>query len=145
MKDIKAWRLWRKLPKNNQKGFTLIELLVVISILGILAAIVTMSMIGITAAATQHAKDTEAKSVQVAWDTMLADQGVPADHECDGANGSSNDMTAGGLETNVYQPTNSLHVPVALSPHYLRDATTHGTYHCDTKSKGTLVRDTYSP
>ena len=34
--------LRKRLPKNNQNGFTLIELLVVISILGILAAVVTM-------------------------------------------------------------------------------------------------------
>ena len=52
-------RLQKLRKKNNQKGFTLIELLVVVSILGILAAVVTMSMVGVTKLAQNRAAATE--------------------------------------------------------------------------------------
>jgi type IV pilus assembly protein PilA len=138
-------RLRRRLPRNNQKGFTLIELLVVISILGILAAVVTMSMVGITSVATQRAASTEAKTVQVAYDTMLADQGVAQDAACTGAPGAgaaSSDMTTFPTG-NAWSASGPTHATVSLYPHYLREKSTHGTYYCT--GLGEIVQAAYTP
>ena len=62
--------------KRNQGGFTLIELLVVIAILGILAAIVSISLLGVTAAAKSNALKAEKQVIQGAFDAMLQDQHV---------------------------------------------------------------------
>ena len=143
-------KLWRQLKKaaRDQRGFTLIELLVVIAIMGILAAVVTMSMVGITKIAQDRAASTELQTVQVAYDTMLADEGVPAGHECDGGGATSGDMLTwpnNGQAWNALTPT---HVPVPLAPHYLRGSagvqgTTHGTYTCT--SNGLVVQVGYTP
>jgi prepilin-type N-terminal cleavage/methylation domain-containing protein len=85
-------RLKKRLPRNNQRGFTLIELLVVISILGILAAVVTMSMVGVTKLAQQRAADAEKATVQAAVDAMVNEQLVPSDQVCVGSP-TTNDMT----------------------------------------------------
>ena len=140
-----------RLPKNNQKGFTLIELLVVISILGILAAIVTMSLVGITAVATQRAAKTEQNTVQIAYDTMLADQRVKSTAACTGAPGTAaaatNDMTAfpsgtaWAVDANG-NPTTTGNL-VQLYPHYLRENQTHGTYYCS--AAGEIVQVVYTP
>ena len=129
-------RLGMRLPKNNQKGFTLIELLVVISILGILAAVVTMSLVGITRVATDRAASTEANTVQVAYDTMLADMRVDSASACGSApNGSpgTNDMMNFPSGTAwTADPTSgaggNFGKPVQLYPHYLREAATHVKY-----------------
>ncbi len=144
--------LLRQLKKaaRDQRGFTLIELLVVISILGILAAVVTMSMVGITKIAQDRAAATEAQTVQTAYDTMLADQGVPSGSECPGLATATSDMTqfptasawdSGGKDAQGHvQPSHAL---VQLSPHYLRQATTHGTYIC--QGNGQIVQKGYNP
>jgi prepilin-type N-terminal cleavage/methylation domain-containing protein len=131
-----------KKAARDQRGFTLIELLVVIAILGILAAVVTMSMVGITKIAQDRAAKTELQTVQVAYDTMLADQGVASGDECAGATGSTNDMSGwpGGGAWSGDAPS---HHTVALAPHYLRQTTTHGNYHCT--GNGTIVQDGYTP
>jgi prepilin-type N-terminal cleavage/methylation domain-containing protein len=132
--DLRSLR--KRLPKNNQKGFTLIELLVVISILGILAAVVTMSLVGITKVAQSRAADTEKKTVQIAMDTMLADQGVDGTAACGASfisvGTATTDMTA-FPSTTAWSANNgggTSHAPVALYPHYLREPGTHGTYWC---------------
>ena len=130
--DIRG--LLRRLPKNNQKGFTLIELLVVISILGILAAVVTMSLVGITSVAKTRAGDTEKQTVQVAYDTMLADMGVDSSVACAGApDGTIANPAIGDMSkfpsTTAWSATPT-HTVVQLYPHYLRQPATHGTYYC---------------
>src|SRR6202022_4459678 len=70
-------RYLRKIHKG-QGGFTLIEVLVVMTILGILAAIVSISLLGVTANARTKAKEAERATVQAAFDAMLSDQQVPA-------------------------------------------------------------------
>ena len=126
-------RLKARLPKNNQKGFTLIELLVVISILGILAAIVTMSLVGITAVAQNRAAATEANTVQIAYDTMLADMRVLSDDSCKNTPAApTNDMTAfpSNLAWTADPTAANFGKPVSLYPHYLRENKTHGQYSC---------------
>lgn len=138
--------LMKRLPKNNQNGFTLIELLVVISILGILAAVVTMSMVGITAVANDRASKTEKGVLQVAYDTMLEEQGVDIANACATAFNSSTSATADMTKfpsTTAYNQGNVTHAVVSLYPHYLRQATTHGTYYC--AGTGEMVQVTYNP
>ena len=121
-------QLVRKLPRNNQKGFTLIEMLVVISILGILAAVVTMSMIGVTNLAQSRADSTELKTVQVALDTMANEQGVPASSVCPNAALQTQSMDQFPVAPTASPAANS---PVPLYPRYLRNQTTHKQYSCD--------------
>jgi prepilin-type N-terminal cleavage/methylation domain-containing protein len=129
-KEIGMRRLSIELRKrrSNQKGFTLIEMLVVISILGILAAIVTMSMVGITNTARSNAQKAEKQTLQVAMDTMASDQGLATDAVCpDGPSGSpgTNDMS------DFPHPTGTNGV-VALYPKYIRiKFTSTQTYYCD--------------
>lgn len=58
--------------RKGQSGFTLIELLVVVTILGVLAAIVTLSLVGITGNAQKQACEQEYKTVQAALDSYMA-------------------------------------------------------------------------
>ena len=135
----------RRHPARSQGGFTLVELLVVIAILEILAAVVTMSMVGITKVAQDRAAATEKNTVQVAMDTMLADQGVPQDQACAGAVTASatatNDMSK--FPTAVLWSAAPLHVTVSLYPHYLRQQNTHGTYYCT--GLGEVAQANYTP
>ena len=147
-----------RLPKNNQKGFTLIELLVVISILGILAAVVTMSLVGITAVATQRAATTELNTVQVAYDTMLADQRVNSADACSGFTTATGTVAAdNSVATNKMTRFPSAKVwsvdangnpvstgnTVQLYPHYLRESATHGNYVCT--AAGEIQQRGYTP
>ncbi len=138
--------LLKRLPKNNQKGFTLIELLVVISILGILAAVVTMSMVGITKVANDRAGATEKQVVQVAYDTMLEENGVDISAACTGAPSTAGtatkDMTA-FPSTTAYVEGSTTHAVVSLYPHYLRQSATHGTYYCT--GSGEIGQGVYNP
>ena len=120
--------LVRKLPRNNQKGFTLIEMLVVISILGILAAVVTMSMIGVTNLAQSRADSAELKTVQVALDTMANEQQVPASSVCPNPALQTSDMSSFPVTLAASPPPNS---SMPLYPRYLRNQTTHKQYSCD--------------
>ena len=60
--------------KKGQQGFTLIELLVVVTILGILAGIVTLSLVGLTTRANVQACNAEKSAVQAALDGYIANQ-----------------------------------------------------------------------
>ena len=119
MKSTKTKQQLRRLPRNNQQGFTLIELLVVISILGILAAIVTMSLVGITTRAQTQANDAEHATVQAALDTMLADQNIDA----------ATAGCGGGASANMAAFPSGAH---PLNPLYLHNpAATRRPYSCD--------------
>ena len=115
--------------RKDQKGFTLIEMLVVISILGILAAIVTMSMVGVANLAQTRANQAELKTVQVALDTMANEQGLDANQVCTGTAGATTDMGTfpDGAPASANQGSR-----VALYPRYLRSPrNTQKSYTCD--------------
>jgi general secretion pathway protein G len=129
--------------RRQQGGFTLIELLVVITILGILAAIVSVSLLGITSKARENAKKTELQIVQSAFDAMLADQQIKSGVDNTGAapaptgllvaacqGDATNHMDAFPPKANAYAGPDTT-FPTFLATHYLRQATTAYKYSCD--------------
>jgi prepilin-type N-terminal cleavage/methylation domain-containing protein len=133
-KEIGMRKLLSELRRRgrNQKGFTLIEMLVVISILGILAAIVTLSMVGVTNLAQSRANDTELKAVQVALDSMATQQQLDASSICTGTGPATNDM--GAFPDGASQGQQNPGTKEALWPLFIRNPRhTHRSYTCDPK------------
>jgi prepilin-type N-terminal cleavage/methylation domain-containing protein len=128
-------RALRKAHKS-QGGFTLIEVLVVMTILGILAAIVSISLLGVTASARTKAKDAEKQTVQAAFDAMLADQQVPETHVAAACNSSGtyhNNMQIFPTAAAYTNPDTPLWVSgtvTQLATHYLREPITTYGYYC---------------
>ena len=71
-----GWFIKNLRGRKGQQGFTLIELLVVVTILGILAAIVTLSLVGLTTNANVQSCKQEYNTVQTALDALMADNNV---------------------------------------------------------------------
>jgi prepilin-type N-terminal cleavage/methylation domain-containing protein len=133
-------QLRKRLPRNNQKGFTLIELLVVISILGILAAVVTMSLVGVQAAATERARQAELAAVQTAFDTDVQanepDTNVDATTACNSIpGGGTKNLASFPSGTGTIQGSTPL---PPLYPNYLHVQTSKFTYFCANAATGTL-------
>ena len=107
---------------QNQGGFSLIELLVVISILGILAALVSMSLLGITTNARTQANKTEQETVQAAFDAMVQDQTVDPTTICPSST------------TNTGRPNDLSTFPTGhpLYPAYIRQQFASQPYSCTT-------------
>jgi prepilin-type N-terminal cleavage/methylation domain-containing protein len=124
--------------KKGQQGFTLIELLVVVTILGVLAGIVTLSLVGLTTNANVQSCNTEYKTVQAALDAYMADQQLSALPGKQAA--YTNDMTGGGGLAPL-NGTVPLYVaaPSATNPNYTRNGTTQFYYTWDTSGKITSI------
>jgi len=99
--------------KRGQSGFTLIELLVVVTILGVLAAIVTLSLVGLTTNAQAKACEQEYKTVQSGLDAYMAYNNV----DTVPASAGTNDMTAPVLLYNA-----------AGTPTFIRNSPTQWAY-----------------
>lgn len=120
--------------KKGQQGFTLIELLVVVTILGILAGIVTLSLVGLTTRANVQACNAEKSTVQAALDAYIANQ---------------TQITGSTVVTVATPgaPTNSMTAPLVLftsaptaaNPNYTRNGTTQFYYQWDQYGKITNV------
>ena len=109
--------------RKGQSGFTLIELLVVVTILGVLAAIVTLSLVGITTNAEKQACLQEYKTVQAGLDAYMA----------------YHDLT-----TVPAASTNNMATPVLLynaggAPTFVRNSPTVYTYTWDANGRITKI------
>jgi prepilin-type N-terminal cleavage/methylation domain-containing protein len=125
--------------RKGQAGFTLIELLVVVTILGVLAAIVTLSLVGLTTNASVQSCNAEYKTVQAAIDAYMANNNLSA-LPGTGQSAFTNDMTGAGLAA----PKNGTVVlfvgaPSATNPNYTRNGTTQFYYKWDTSGKITDI------
>jgi prepilin-type N-terminal cleavage/methylation domain-containing protein len=118
--------------KKGQSGFTLIELLVVVTILGVLAAIVTLSLVGLTTNAQAKACEQEYKTVQAGLDAYMANNNV--DSVAATAPAGSADMTTPILLYNS--------APSAVSPTYLRNTPTQWAYVWDATGRITQIKST---
>ena len=132
MHGLYGWFNRNMRGRKGQQGFTLIELLVVVTILGILAAIVTLSLVGLTSHANVEACNSEYKTVQAALDAYIADNQLS--------------VALSPLPVPL-APTNDMTTPVALynanpsaaSPNYTRNGRTQFYYVWDTSGKITLI------
>ena len=119
----------RPARRSRQDGFTLIEMVVVIAIMGILAAIVTMSMTGLTSLARQRANDGERMTVQAALTGMTMDQQIDPADACTGSPpGGTRDMAQFPSATDWTGQGSGR--PVKLYPHYLHSRWMNLTYVC---------------
>jgi prepilin-type N-terminal cleavage/methylation domain-containing protein len=130
--------------RKGQQGFTLIELLVVVTILGVLAAIVTLSLVGLTTNASVQSCNAEYKTVQAAIDAAMANNNLSSIT----AGGPTKDMTT-VLATNVEaaKTANNLNGNVTLfnanptpnDPNYTRNGTTQFAYTWNSVGKITNI------
>jgi prepilin-type N-terminal cleavage/methylation domain-containing protein len=126
--------------RKGQRGFTLIELLVVVTILGVLAAIVTLSLVGLTTNATVQSCNTEYKSVQAAMDAYMASQNLailPVNARTDASGAQvafTNDMTnatPAGPGRNGSVPLFNANLSPTSPYNYTRNGTTQFYYTWD--------------
>lgn len=126
------WFLENLRGKKGQRGFTLIELLVVVTILGILAAIVTLSLVGLTTNANVQACNSEYKTVQAALDSFMANNNVDTINAATDTNDMSTPLLSTGAA--LYNPN-----PSNTSPNYTRNGTTQFYYTWDAHGKVTNI------
>ncbi len=140
MRDLYGWFNRNLKGRKGQQGFTLIELLVVVTILGILAAIVTLSLVGLTTHANTQACNSEYKTVQAALDSYMANKNLfslPAAQTT-----WTNDMTGGTAVPAPAFPGNVQlfrDVPSGDNPNYTRNGTTQFYYKWDQYGKITAI------
>ena len=127
MSDLYGWMNRNLRGRKGQAGFTLIELLVVVTILGILAAIVTLSLVGLTTNANAQSCQSEYKTVQAALDAYMANNNI--------------DTVTGAADTNNMTSPLALYngAPSFSNPSYTRNGTTQFYYTWDTHGKITNI------
>ncbi len=127
MTDLYGWINRNLRGRKGQAGFTLIELLVVVTILGILAAIVTLSLVGLTTNANAQSCESEYKTVQAALDAYMANNNV--------------DTVTAAADTNDMQSPVVLYnaAPSFSNPSYTRNGTTQFFYSWDAHGKITSI------
>jgi prepilin-type N-terminal cleavage/methylation domain-containing protein len=139
MTGLYGWLKKNTRGRKGQQGFTLIELLVVVTILGILAGIVTLSLVGLTTNANVQACTSEYKTVQTALDAFMADNNLDS---VTGA-GPTQDMSqqigpslaAYALFVNLASPPPG----VTQSHNYTRNGQTQFFYTWDSHGKINLI------
>ena len=117
--------------RKGQQGFTLIELLVVVTILGILAAIVTLSLVGLTTNSNVQACNTEYKTVQAALDAFMAANNTDTISPV----GDKNDMSIALYNGRALYNTS----PSGTNPNFTRNGSTQFYYSWDANGKITNV------
>jgi prepilin-type N-terminal cleavage/methylation domain-containing protein len=110
--------------RKGQSGFTLIELLVVVTILGVLAAIVTLSLVGLTTSAEAKACEQEYKTVQAGLDAYMAYNNVSS-------------VSAASATSNMASPV--LLYNAAGTPTFVRNSPTNYAYTWDTFGRITNI------
>lgn len=115
--------------KKGQSGFTLIELLVVVTILGVLAAIVTLSLVGLTTNAQAKACSQEYKTVQAGLDAYMAFNNLDT-VTATGVGGTSNMQSP----IQLYNPA-----PTITTPTYVRNSPTNWAYVWNTTGRITQI------
>lgn len=132
MRDLHSLFIKNLHGKKGQQGFTLIELLVVVTILGILAAIVTLSLVGLTTHANVEACNSEYKTVQAALDSYMANKNVQT---VTAQASFTNDMTgANGGSVPLYNAN-----PNDSAPNFTRNGTTQFYYEWDQFGRITAI------
>jgi prepilin-type N-terminal cleavage/methylation domain-containing protein len=125
--------------RKGQQGFTLIELLVVVTILGILAAIVTLSLVGLTTNANVQSCNTEYKTVQAALDAAMAQNNLGTITPT-ALNTPTNNMQTVIGQTSLATPVALYNAnPSASNPNYTRNGTTQFWYQWNQFGKITAI------
>ena len=127
MTGLYGWLNKNLTGRKGQQGFTLIELLVVVTILGILAGIVTLSLVGLTTNANVQSCNSEYKTVQAALDAYMANNNfdtIPAATDTNNMDGAVPLFTLS---------------PQAGSPNYTRNQFTQFYYTWDNHGKITEI------
>lgn len=138
MPDLYRWFSKNLRGRKGQQGFTLIELLVVVTILGILAAIVTLSLVGLTTRANVQACNAEYKTVQSALDAYMANNEIqPALAALPAPGAPTNDMTT---PVPLYNTA-----PSATAPNYTRNGKTQFFYQWDAAGRIFLITSDTTP
>jgi prepilin-type N-terminal cleavage/methylation domain-containing protein len=131
MAGLYGWLNKNLRGRKGQQGFTLIELLVVVTILGILAAIVTLSLVGLTTNSNVQACNTEYKTVQGALDAFMASNNTDTISAAADTNNMSTTLFNGRA---LYNGT-----PTATNPNFTRNGTTQFYYTWDANGKITNI------
>jgi general secretion pathway protein G len=120
--------------RKGQSGFTLIELLVVVTILGVLAAIVTLSLVGLTTNAQAKACSQEYKTVQAAIDAYMANNNIVKLPD-------ANIPATGVFVSDMTKPLKLYNDGTVTvdSPTYIRNTPTQYGYSWDAGGKITLI------
>jgi prepilin-type N-terminal cleavage/methylation domain-containing protein len=127
MRGIPGWVNMNLRGRKGQQGFTLIELLVVVTILGILAGIVTLSLVGLTTHANVQACNTEYKTVQAALDAYMANQSkVGGTATITAETAFTNNMKTNPAGVPLYNEA-----PTDTAPNYTRNGRTQFFYTWD--------------